>query len=264
MTVIGSTTGSAARPVVAPSGIHRATTGRVSYGVPVGILMLDCNIPFVPGDVGNATSYDFPVQYLKVPGATTRAVMEGGPELGDAFVESARYLVGQGVKAITGDCGFMAAYQERVQAVVDVPVFLSSLLQMPLVLRLLHPSRTVAMITANDEAVRPVLFDSAGIDETMRERIVVRGANRKPYFNAVIMEELGELDVERMTAEMAELAIEIVDDDPSVAALFLECSDLPPYAHAMNAATGLPVFDWISFVTWVQNAVNPRPYRGSF
>jgi hypothetical protein len=236
----------------------------VSYGVPVGILMLDCNIPFVPGDVGNATSYDFPVQYMVVPGATTLAVMEGNAEIGEAFVECARYLVGQGVKAITGDCGFMAVYQELVQDAVDVPVFMSSMLQMPLVLRMLHPRRKVAMITANDAAVRPVLFESAGIDDVMRERIVVRGANRKPYFNAVIMEELGELDVARMTAEMAELAVEVVAEDPSIAAFFLECSDLPPYGHAINAATGLPVFDWISFITWVQNAVNPRQYRGLF
>jgi hypothetical protein len=120
------------------------------------------------------------------------------------------------------------------------------------------------MITANDAAVRPVLFESAGIDEAMRARIVVKGANRKPYFNAVIMQELGELDLPRMTAEMADLAAEIAAEDPTVAALFLECSDLPPYAAAMNAATGLPVFDWISFVTWVQHAVNPRQYRGLF
>ncbi len=249
---------------VSPAGVYRATRGRVSYGVPIGILMLDCNVPFVPGDVGNATSYPFPVQYLVVPGATTRAVMDGGAELGEAFVACARHLVGQGVKAITGDCGFMAMYQEIVQRAVDVPVFMSSLLQLPLVLSLVHPSRKVAMLTASDEAVRPELFTAVGVDRAMRERIVVCGAQRKPYFNEVFLGELGELDLARMTQEMAAFATEIATGDPTIGALLLECSDLPPYAHAMHAATGLPVFDWISFVRFVHDAVNPRRYDGSY
>lgn len=244
--------------------VYRARAGRVSYGVPIGILMLDCNVPFVPGDVGNASSYAFPVQFQVVRGASTRAVMDAEPELEARFVETARYLASQGVKALTGDCGYMAVYQRIVQEAVEIPVFLSSLFQLPVVLSMLRPDRKVAVVVADDTSVRPILFDSAGIPDAQRERLVVCGAQRTPHFDEVMMRESGELDVNRMEAEMAQLAADVVRDDPTIGAFLLECSDLPPYAAAMSRATGLPVFDWISFITWVQSAVNPRPYVGTY
>jgi hypothetical protein len=245
-------------------GVYLARKGRVSYGVPIGMLMLDCNIPFVPGDIGNASTFGFPIMYQLVPGASTLEVMHANPELGERFVAAAQYLESQGVKAITGDCGYMAVYQELIQAAVDVPVFMSSLFQVPLVLTMLRPNRKLAVIVASDETVHPALFESAGIDETMGERIVLRGAQRKPYFNEVIMQESGRLDLARMTRELAEFGREIVQEDPSIGAFLLECSDLPPYSHAIAEATGLPVFDWASFIDYVQRAVNPRVYQGVF
>src|SRR5918994_1655202 len=75
-----------------------AQRGQVGYGFSIGVLMLDCNIPFVPGDVGNASTYDFPVQFLLVPGATGEAVIRRqDPALTPRFVEGAEQLVGQGV-----------------------------------------------------------------------------------------------------------------------------------------------------------------------
>jgi aspartate/glutamate racemase len=245
-------------------GIYRATKGRVGYGIPIGMLMLDCNIPFVPGDIGNASTFGFPIMYQVVPGASTLDVMHANPELGERFVDAARYLESQGVKAITGDCGYMAVYQELIQQAVDVPVFMSSLFQVPLVLTMLRPSRKLAVIVASDETVHPALFESAGIDDALRERVVLRGAQHKPHFNEVMMLESGRLDLARMTRELTELAVEIVQEDPSVGAFLLECSDLPPYSHAISQATGLPVFDWASFIDYVQRAVNPRPYQGVF
>jgi glycine/D-amino acid oxidase-like deaminating enzyme len=40
-------------------------------------------------------------------------------------------------------------------------------------------------------------------------------------------------------------------DRPEVGAILLECKDLPPYSAAVQAATGLPLFDWIGFVNYV-------------
>jgi len=42
----------------------------------------------------------------------------------------------------------------------------------------------------------------------------------------------------------------------------LECSDLPPYSKAIEGATGLPVFDWANFITYVYNATVPHDYQG--
>ncbi len=40
------------------------------FGFSVGILMLDTRFPRIPGDMGNATTFDFPVLYHRVTGAS--------------------------------------------------------------------------------------------------------------------------------------------------------------------------------------------------
>jgi hypothetical protein len=250
-------------PAEAPR--FQAQRGQVGYGFSIGVLMLDCNIPFVPGDVGNASTYDFPVQYLLVPGATGDAVItRQDPALIPHFVEAAEQLVGQGVRAITGDCAYMGAYQRAVADAIDIPVFLSSLMQVPLVLSMLRSDQKLAVLVANGQTVGDRLLEPVGIVGGARERCVFRGLEDKDHFRSVFLEETGELDVARVEAEMVQTAQEVREEDPAVAAYLLECSDMPPYAHALQRATGLPVFDWIGFINYVHHAVVSRPYRGFF
>jgi hypothetical protein len=242
-----------------------AQRGQVGYGFSIGVVMLDCNIPFVPGDVGNASTYDFPVQYLLVPGATGEAVIQRqDPALTPVFIETAEQLVGQGVRAITGDCAYMGAYQRSVADAIDVPVFLSSLMQVPLALSMLRSDQKLAVLVANGESVGDRLLEPVGIVGEARERCVFRGLEDKEHFRSVFLEEIGEIDVGRVEEEMVRTAHEVLEDDPSVGAFLLECSDMPPYSAAVQRATGLPVFDWIGFINYVHHAVVAKPYQGFF
>ena len=47
-----------------------ATGGKAIYGAPLGILMLEARFPRIPGDMGNAATWPFPVLYRVVRGAT--------------------------------------------------------------------------------------------------------------------------------------------------------------------------------------------------
>lgn len=251
-------------PAVEPARLQ-ARRGQVGYGFSIGVLMLDCNIPFVPGDVGNASTYDFPVQYLLVPGATGDAVItRQDPALIPSFIAAAEGLVGQGVRAITGDCAYMGAYQRAVADAIDVPVFLSSLMQVPLALSMLRSDEKLAVLVANGQTVSDRLLEPVGIVGEVHERCVFRGLEDKEHFRSVFLEECGEIDVQRVEAEMVQTAQEVLDDEPSVAAYLLECSDMPPYSAALQRATGLPVFDWIGFINYVHHAVVRRPYTGFF
>ena len=49
--------------------------GKNVYGACLGILMLEAKFPRIPGDVGNAGTWPFPVQYRVVPGATPKRVV---------------------------------------------------------------------------------------------------------------------------------------------------------------------------------------------
>src|SRR2546426_2053804 len=134
----------------------RVRGGFNQYGFTVGILILDTRFPRIPGDVGNAATFPFPVRYHRVSGADPDLVVRRGAEgLLPAFVQGARALEGEGVGAITTSCGFLAKYQQELAAAVRVPVFTSSLLMVPLVHRLLPAGRRGGIMTVNAPAPGP-------------------------------------------------------------------------------------------------------------
>src|SRR4029077_5973685 len=118
------------------------TSGRVQggfnqFGFTVGILMLDTQFPRIPGDMGNASTFPFPVRYQRVEGASPDLVVRrGAAGLLPAFIDGARRLEHEGVGAITTNCGFLVKLQRELAAAVRFPVFTSSLLLVPLVHRL--------------------------------------------------------------------------------------------------------------------------------
>ena len=93
----------------------------------------------------------------------------------------------------------------------------------------------------------------------MTSHLPLPAANR---FRSSVLEEKGTLDSDKVEREVTEVATKMVADEPAVAAIVLECSDLPPYARAVQLATGRPVFDFITMIRHVQSALVPRVYDG--
>ncbi|KMO44625.1 hypothetical protein VQ03_02400 [Methylobacterium tarhaniae] len=229
------------------------------YGESVGILILDAAYPCVPGNVGNATTYTYPVRYQEVRGASIdRLLNQRDPSLRDAFIEAAVSLRDRGVKAITGACGFMAYFQEDVAAAVDIPVLLSSLMQVPFMHAI--TGRPIGIITANSDVLTPRHLKASRIPENLP--IHLAGMQGMTEFRQAILEEKGTLDSAKIEAEVVEVAKRLISDHPEIGSILLECSDLPPYAHSVQAATDLPVFDFITLIDHVQSAVRRRPYQG--
>lgn len=242
--------------------------GRNLYGHAVGILMIEGRFPRPPGAIGNATTFPFPVMHHVVRGAsgthTVRVLSQmdpDGPEFAEAirpWTDGARFLVEQGCRAITTSCGFAALFQRHLAAAVDVPVFASSLLLAPLIARMLHPGRKVGMITAEAASLGPAHLAGAGVDP---DTIAVAGMDGCPEFAATAWDDRETLDVAKLQAETVAVAKRLVTEFP-VGAILLECSLLPPYAAAVQAATGLPVFDFTHLVAMVHDACIRRPFAG--
>jgi len=240
--------------------IYRARPGQTSSGEAIGILLLDTAVPFIPGDVANATTYDFPVRFRKVEGFSVARAIGKDSGIYDALFAAARELVDQGVRAITGDCGFMAFHQQRLAEDLPVPVFLSSLLQIPFILSILDGKKKVGVITADSRSLDAALLAAMGLDDS--SRIVVEGLETRKAFYRFAIEESGTLDPAEVEAEMVEAGQKLVSGDNAVGALLLECSLLPPYAAAVQAAVRLPVFDYITMINFVFSALVRRPYKG--
>ena len=244
--------------------VYRTAPARpVAYGYTIGMLCAEWNIPFPPGDLNNASTFGFPVRYLTVDGAAGSEVLTGDADAyGELFVAAAKQLEAEGVHAITGNCGYMAAFQDVVAAAVDIPVFMSSLVQAPMLLRMLGNSRRLLVLVANGSGITEQVLAGAGIED--RSRLVVQGLDHNTHFNEVILREIGELDEERLRDEIVRTAAAAAAADPAIGAVLLECSDLPTYARSIHLATGLPVFDWAGFIRYVHDATHPRAYTGTY
>ena len=240
----------------------RLTGGTNLGGVSVGILVLDTRFPRPPGDIGNATTFDFPVQYHSVRGASPdRVVRRGDQDLLAMFIDGARALERLGVRAITTSCGFLAKFQPGLASAVQVPVFTSSLMLVPLVHRMLPSGRAVGIMTVDSSSLGPAHLTGAGITPDMP--IAVTGLETEKEFSRVLLDDELELDFEAARAEHVAVARRLVQEHPEVGAIVLECTNMPPYAADVQAATGLPVFDIGSLVRMVHAAVRhglmPRP-----
>lgn len=233
-----------------------------AYGYSVGILLLDAKQPFVPGDVGNATSYDYPVLYQTVPGAHSPRVMRGDPELNDAVVQAARDLEAQGVKGISSDCGFFVTFQDLVREAVDVPVFMSSLLELPLISTFLGHGKAIGVMTANSTALGNQVLELSGI-EPDRE-LVIRGMQDNAHWYEAFKDPAEKVDTDIIEREMVQTALEMKESSPHIGAYLLECSMMPPYSKAVHEATGLPVYDFMSLINYFHRGTHQQPYQGYY
>jgi len=232
------------------------------YGFTVGILMLDTRFPRIPGDMGNAATFPFPVRYHRVSGAAPDLVVRRGAEgLLPAFIEGARELEREGVGAITTNCGFLVKYQRELAEAVSVPVFTSSLLLVPLVHRLLPAGRRVGIMTVSAATLGAEHLRGAGIGSDIP--IAVAGLETEKEFTRVLLGDELELDVEAAREEHVRVARRLVGEHPDLGAIVLECTNMPPYTADIQRETGLPVFDIVSLVTLVHAALaaglGPRP-----
>ncbi len=242
--------------------MNRVRGGFNQYGFTVGILMLDTKFPRIAGDMGNATTFPFPVRYHRVTGASPERVVRGGADgLLPAFVEGARALEREGVGAITSNCGFLVKFQRELAAAVRVPVFTSSLLLVPLVHRMLPPGRRVGVLTVNSATLTPKHLEGAGIGPQVP--LAIAGMEGEKEFTRVLLGDELELDVDLAREEHVRVARRLVNEHPDIGAIVLECTNMPPYAADVQRATGLPVFDVLSLVHLVHDALAAgQPPRG--
>lgn len=237
------------------SGI--ATGGKSVYGARVGILMLETRFPRLPGDVGNAQTWPFPVLYKVVPGASSeRVVRQRADGLLDAFKEAAGELVALGADGITTTCGFLSLFQEELAAHAGVPVATSSLMQTPFVQRLLPPGRRAGIITISAETLTAEHLQKAGVDPATP---IVGTEGGREFSRAVVGDEM-ELDVAAAEQDILEAGETLLREHEDIGAIILECTNMGPFAHALAAHVNLPVFDIVSFITWFHAGLSPRRF----
>jgi Asp/Glu/hydantoin racemase len=238
----------------------KATGGKNIYGFSIGILVLESKFPRIPGDMGNATTWNFPVLFRVVKNASPDAVVrKADRSLLKPFIAGAKELEHQGVRAITTNCGFLAMFHDEIASAVNVPVFTSSLMQVPLVHAMLKPTQMVGIITIHTKTLSQKHLAAVGADGVPH---VIFGTEDGEAFSRAILDDEMELDVAKSRDELVRVAARMIAEHPNVGAVVLECTNMTPHAAAIQEKIGLPVFDIYTLVHMVHRAVVREEFSG--
>jgi hypothetical protein len=237
--------------------------GFTNYGETIGVLMLDTRFPRPPGDIGNARSYDFPVRYKIVRGAHATRIMGESPDpaLLTPFIDAAKELAAEGVKAITTSCGFLAPFQKQLSAAVNIPVFASALIQAPLISAMLPPGKVIGVFTERADHMNDGHFRGVGWS---RDTIKVQVQGMKPdaVFPQTYIIGREELDTDVLKAEMIEMTEAFMAACDNPGAILFECTNMCPFSKDVAAVSGLPVFDINTMINWFYRAMHPVDFLG--
>ncbi len=154
---------------------------------------------------------------------------------------------------------------------VSIPVFTSSLLQVPHVYRMLGKGKKVGILTDGAEYLKAQdnkLLRSCGIDDSIP--VVIYGmfeSEWKDVWNTQFKGLSGmasqpgeEYNPKKVGDALANMAKKMVSENPDIGAIVLECTEMPIYAAAVRQATGLLVFDSSTQVRYVYHAIVKRKY----
>ena len=212
----------------------RASTKRTYYGVPIGILMLDTKFERFNGDIGNAQTWPFPVQYKIVRGAVPNKVVDtlNNRDLFQRFADAADELIAEGVDGITTTCGFLALYQQELAAHCSVPVATSALLQVPMVARMLPKGKRAGDPHLLGRVAHRCIISRRSASIRIRRSSACR---RRRSFSARSAKATLRCRSRCSRTKCSASRGAWSKDDPSIGAIVCECTNITPYSHDLNA-----------------------------
>ena len=246
-----------------------ARPGQQAYGMGLGVILLDDVYPGFPGDVRNASGYPFPIQYEIVNGVDIKKLVVEPNKIMclPPLIRAAQKLEKLGCRAIIAECGYFAYFQREVASSVKIPVFMSSLLQVPMAQQLVGASRTVGILMANSKYLTNHHLESVGI--RLGSNYVIGGAMddlRCTQFDHLWTEGLRTdppaADYALAESEFITVATEFYQANPKMGAMVLECTGFPPFARALQREIQIPIFSWGTLMDYAYSVVVHREYYG--
>jgi hypothetical protein len=247
----------------------KARNAHRCYGMGLGIIILDDVYPGFPGDVRNASAYPFPIQYEIAEGVDIWALVheEDKSPCQEPIKRAAKKLERMGCRAIAAECGYFAYFQREIAGYVQVPVFMSSLLQVPFAQQLVGPGRVVGIMAARREQMTQAHLEAVGIQPG--SNYVLGGAEddgRCPEFEHLWYEpkrtDPPAAYYDKAEREFLAVATEFFHSHPKMGAMLLECTGMQPFARALQREIDIPIFTWGTLLDYAYSVVVHRDYYG--
>jgi Asp/Glu/hydantoin racemase len=231
--------------------------GKTIFGATVGILMLHTRFPRIPGDIGNALTWSFPVHYKIVKGATpNKVVLNDARLMLQEFIEAGQELVDMGCDGITTNCGFLSLIQDELKNALGVPVAASSLMQIPLLQQTLPAGKRIGILTVSGSTLTDAHLLAAGVSVDT----AIMGTESGKEFSQKILGDNDAIDFAQCRLDLLDATRSLLDENNDLGAIVLECTNMVPYAADIRALSGLPVFSIYSFVNWFQQGLSPHRF----
>jgi len=219
----------------------------------LGIQMLDVGPIRLPGSYHNPATFPYPVVHRHVPGARVDVVTGGDKDILGAYIASAQAMEREGCRAIATSCGYTSHFQAQLSAAVKVPVATSSLLLVPFVERMLPPGAKIALLTFDATRFNEGLANGVGWS-LKTSRVIVAGVEGTESWNEMRKPQPG-ITHAMLARDVMMAARRVLDAHTDVRAIIFECAVFPIVADHVRAATGLPVFDYVSMADILAEAV---------
>lgn len=248
--------------------IH-ARKGHCCYGMGLGIIILDDVYPGFPGDVRNASAHPFPIQYEIAEGVDIKQLVRGEnkEDLLEPVLAAARKLERMGCRAIAAECGYFAWFQQEIADAVNVPVFASSLLQVPIAQTIIGSKKVVGILVAEGDQLHDRHLTSVGIQ--LGSNYVVHGAKddgKCPQFDSLWTKDLRPdtptADYAKAEQDLVAVAKTFAATHPSMGAMLLECTGFQPFARAIQREIEMPVFTWSTLLDFAYSSAVHRDFYG--
>ena len=239
------------------------------YGMGLGIIILDDVYPGFPGDVRNASAFPFPIQYEVVENVDifTLLYKEDKSCCLEPILKAAKKLESMGCRAIAAECGYFAYFQQAVAGEVDVPAFMSSLLQVPLIQQTIGPKKSVGILCAKKNCLTDTHLERVGIQ--LGSNYFVNGAQDDYSCHAFdtlwdknVRPEQPWSDYASAEKSMIEIAKDMKAKHPEMGALMLECTGMQPFARAIQREIDMPVYSWGTLLDYAYATSVHRDYYG--
>lgn len=220
---------------------------RHSRNANIGMLVYKIWFPaLMHGHHHYPTTYDFPIRYKLVYPWAGSFYSFNLP----AWIKAAKEVEEEGVAAITSCCGRLGVMQKELADAVEIPVFSSSVLQVPIISRELKKGQKVGMVTSpSTYQLLDRVLKSCDIDESIP--LVVVGMNPSRAWSS--QWGYGSYNLRKTEREVVNTTMRMISDNPDIGAILLECTEMPLYSKAVREATGLPVFDSTNLIREVQH-----------
>lgn len=239
------------------------------YGMGLGIIILDDVYPGFPGDVRNASAFPFPIQYEIAEGVDIQGLVRSEDK--SRHLEpvriAAKKLEKMGCRAIAAECGYFAYFQKDLAGTVDVPIFMSSLLQVPLAQQLIGSDKLVGIMAAGRKYLTDAHLEAVGIQ--LGSNYVIGGAEddgRCPEFEHLWIADKRPDPVvahyDKAEEEFVTVAVDFYKGNPKMGVMLLECTGMQPFARSLQRQIDIPIFSWGTLLDFAYSVVVHREYYG--